>query len=213
MKREMENWGVSTHNVRVIHNGINVELFKPIPTIRKEYDLIWIGRYVPGKDAEFLINVIAELKKEMKTLKVLMIGSGPLKNSIEKKALNMDLGSTIHFIEKVSNDEIPLYLNKSRIFTLSSLEEGFPRTVLEAMACGLPVVCSYLPQLQDLVDDCGILVPTKDIAFFVNAVAKLLNDPDLAEKFGRNAHIKVHEKYSWDDTVNKTLQLYEEMRN
>lgn len=211
MVNEMKNWGMPSDNVRVIHNGTNAEIFRPFNENNKEYDIIWIGRYVPGKGVEYLINSLGELKKEFKNLKVLMIGIGPLREFIKKKVSEMGLINNINFIEKIPNYDIPSYYNKSKLFVLTSLEEGVPRTLLEAMSCGLPVVCSNLPQLKKLVYRCGILVDKKDVQGFVNAIARILNDRQLAKKLGRNGRMKILEKYLWDDTVNKTLDLYKEL--
>lgn len=212
MKKEMENWGIPSDNVHVIHNGVDVEHFRPLDE-NKEYDIIWIGRYVPGKGVEYLINSISKLRKEIKDLKVLMIGSGPLKKNIDKMVFQMDLTNSIHFIEKISNLDLPVFYNKSKVFVLTSLEEGVPRTLLEAMSCGLTVVCSDLPQLKRLVEECGILVPKKDVSYLVNVITNIINDYELVKKLGQNARNRVLKKYSWDDTVNKTLKLYEELIN
>jgi len=176
MKEEMENWGIRTENVRIIHNGVNAEFFRPLNNNKKEFDIIWVGRYVPGKGIEFLIQSISKLKKEFNNLKVLMIGSGPLKKSIEELIIKSNLSNHISLIENISNDDLLYYYNKSKLFVLTSIEEGVPRTILEAMACGLPVVCSDLPQLKTLIDRSGILVPKKDTISIANAVIKILND-------------------------------------
>ena len=211
MKEEMENWGIRTENVRIIHNGVNTEFFRPLNNNDKEYDIIWVGRYVPGKGIEFLIQSLSELKKEFKDFKVLMIGSGPLKKSIEEMVIKSNLTNHITFIEKISNDDLLYYYNKSKLFVLTSIEEGVPRTILEAMACGLPVVCSDLPQLKTLIDGSGILVPKKDGISIANAIMKILNDDKFYERLSMNARQKIITKYSWEDTVTKTIQLYEEL--
>ena len=103
-----------------------------------------------------------------------------------------------------------MYQNSS-VFVLPSLEEGVPRTILEAMACGIPVVCSRLPQLVDIVDGCGLLVPLKDSQALADSVSKVLLDSSLAEKFRENGRRNVVENHSWKDTVKKTVQLYKEL--
>jgi glycosyltransferase involved in cell wall biosynthesis len=210
MKEEMENWGLRTDNVRIIHNGVNVEFFKPLNS-KKEYDIIWVGRYVPGKGVEFLIQSLNELKKENKYFKVLLIGSGPLKKSIEAMIIKNNLSNHISLIENVSNDDLQNYYNKSKLFVLTSIEEGVPRTILEAMACGLPIVCSNLPQLKTLIEGSGLLVPKKDTISIANAMTKILNDDKFYKKLSANARQKIVKNYSWEDTVNKTIQLYEEL--
>jgi len=210
--KEMEKWGIKSNNVQVIHNGVNVKLFKPLYE-NKIYDIIWIGRYVPGKGIEYLINSLNELKNEFKNLKVLMIGDGPLRNYIEGKVTKTGLVKNINFTDRIANSELPLLYNRSKIFVLTSLQEGVPRTLLEAMSCGLPVVCSNLPQLRKIVDNCGFLVKKKDNAGFASAITMILKDEKLAKKLGHNARNKILEKYSWEDTVNKTIELYKELIN
>ena len=213
MVKEMEQWKMPTDNVRVIHNGVDINVFKPYQKNKRDYDLLWIGRYVPGKGVEYLIETIYHLRKKFKDLRVLMIGNGPLKPVIERKVNDMDLTKNIQFLENISNDQLPSFYNNCKLFVLTSLEEGVPRTILEAMACGIPIVCSDLPQLQNLVNECGLLVEKKDVPGFVNAITTILQDQQLSQKFSKNAQDKVKEKYSWDDTVMKTLSLYEELIN
>ena len=75
----------------------------------------------------------------------------------------------------------------------------------------IPVVCTELPQLVDIVDGCGLLVPVKDSQALAEGILKVVSDRDLAQKFGRNGRDKVVENYSWEDTVKKTVQLYGEL--
>ena len=213
MRTEMENWGIGTENVRIIHNGVNTEFFKPLNNIQKEYDLIWVGRYVPGKGIEFLIQALNELKKQVNNFKVIMVGSGPLKKSIEEMTDKSNLKNNVSFIENISNDEMLYYYNKSKLFVLPSIEEGVPRTILEAMSCGLPVICSDLPQLKTLIDGSGILVPKRDITKIADAVIKIQTDTKIYEKFSKNARYQIAIKYSWEDTVKKTIELYEEVKH
>ena len=107
-----------------------------------------------------------------------MVGAGHLKESIERKIRDLDLSKNISIREFVPNSELPEIYRNSNVFMLPSLNEGVPRTILEAMSCGIPIVCTELPQLVDVVEGCGV---------------------------------KVVENYSWEDTVKKTIQLYEEL--
>jgi len=89
-----------------------------------------------------------------------------------------------------------------------AFEEGVPRTILEAMACERPVICTALPQLVDIVSGCGMVIPTVDAGAVADALSELASDPALAHKLGQSARAKVVSQYSWDDTVAKTLELY-----
>jgi glycosyltransferase involved in cell wall biosynthesis len=79
------------------------------------------------------------------------------------------------------------------------------------MSCGIPVVCSRLPQLVDIIDGGGLLVPLKDSHALADTISNVLSDTSLAEEFRKNGRKNVVENYSWKDTVKKTVQLYKEL--
>jgi glycosyltransferase involved in cell wall biosynthesis len=83
--------------------------------------------------------------------------------------------------------------------------------MLEAMACGLPVVVTKLPQLTDLINGCGVLVPIRDPQALAEGILKIISDETLALKLGENGRKKVVENNSWIDTVKKTVKLYEDL--
>ncbi|MFX0201458.1 MAG: glycosyltransferase, partial [Candidatus Hodarchaeota archaeon] len=111
----------------------------------------------------------------------------------------------------IPNSELPELYRNSDVFVLTSISEGIPRTILEAMACRVPVVSTELPQLVDVVEGCGILVPRNDPGSVANAVFKITTDEELAQKLGEKGRAKVTKNYSWEDTVKRTLELYEEL--
>jgi glycosyltransferase involved in cell wall biosynthesis len=77
------------------------------------------------------------------------------------------------------------------------------------MSCGVPIVCTELPQLVSVVEGCGLLVPVEDSQALAEGISKIISDRKLARKLGENGRVKVVENYSWEDTVKKTVQLYE----
>ncbi|PPA79534.1 MAG: putative glycosyl transferase [ANME-2 cluster archaeon HR1] len=91
------------------------------------------------------------------------------------------------------------------------MNEGVPRTVLEAMSCGVPIVCTELPQFVSVVEGCGLLVPVEDSQALAEGILKIISDKELVRKLGENGRMKVVESYSWEDTVKNTVQLYEEL--
>lgn len=203
--------GVDPEKVEVIHNGINTELFTPKPNKEKTNQLLWIGRFIQGKGVKYLINAFKLVLDQHPHLKLLMVGKGPLKEDIEEKIIQLGLQDNVTIKEFVPNSEILKLYQNSDVFVLPSLEEGVPRTILESMSCGVPVVCTELPQLLNIVKGCGITVPTKDSHALAEAIIKLVDDEDLSRKLGKNGREKVYKDYSWEDTVKKTVKLYEKL--
>jgi glycosyltransferase involved in cell wall biosynthesis len=210
-KLKLIRLGIDSEKIVIIHNGIDPNIFSPTKKEKYANQILWIGKFVPGKGAEYLIEAFNILVKEWPDLKLLMIGNGPLKEDIKQKIRELDIGNNIIMKEFVPNSELPETYQNSDVFVLPSLNEGVPRTILEAMACGIPVVCTELPQLVDVVDSCGLLVPVKDSQALAEGISKIMSDRDMSQKFGKNGRVKVVENYSWEDTVKKTVQLYEEV--
>jgi glycosyltransferase involved in cell wall biosynthesis len=79
------------------------------------------------------------------------------------------------------------------------------------MACGIPVVCTDLPQLVNLVEGAGLLVPPCDPEAIASAIIKIIENPDYASELGKTGTERIDKYYSWNDTVEKTLSLYDEV--
>jgi len=210
-KSILEDLGVDSDKIVVIHNGIDHELFTPREKEKNSNKILWIGRFTPGKGVEYLIDAFNFLVKDFPELRLVMVGRGPLRNVVEQKIDSLGLKGSISIIDFIPNSEIPNIYRASDCFVLPSLNEGLPRTILEAMACGIPVVCTKLPQLVDIVRSCGLLVPSRDPESLADAVAKILSNERLAKRFGRNGRNKVVRKYTWKDTVIKTIRVFEEL--
>lgn len=211
-KQELVNLGIKSEKIKVIHNGIDTDLFVPAnePCFDRK-NLLWVGRYAKGKGLDYLIDAFYLLKRNHPDAILTMVGTGPEKEHIVQRIHDKNLEDGIILKDFVPNSQIVKMYQDSSIFVLPSLEEGVPRTILEAMSCGIPVVCSKLPQLIDIVDGGGSLVPLKDSQALADTISNLLSDPSLAKEFRKNGRRNVVENYSWKDTVKKTVQLYKEL--
>jgi glycosyltransferase involved in cell wall biosynthesis len=211
-KQELIDLGLDPQKIAVIHNGIDTDLFVPgKEDSQNNKQLLWIGRFNRGKGVDYLVDAFKLLNSKHPNIKLLLIGRGPDRERIKVKIQDLKLDKCIAFKDFVPNTEIVKLYQSSSVFVLPSLEEGVPRTILEAMSCGIPIVCSNLPQLVDIVKDGGFLVPTKDPEALADRVSKILSNKSLAKKMGQNGRENIIMNYSWSDTVEKTLQLYSEL--
>ncbi len=176
--------------------------------VKKYTQILWVGRYKPGKDIETLIKATKLLCNTQDSLRTLLVGQGPLKNRIKTLAKDLGIYNKIIFQDNIRNEKMPDIYNESDIFVLPSIDEGVPRTILEAMACGLPIVCTNLPQITEVVKNCGITVPLRDPQALAEAISRIICDRKLTQRFKENAREKVVRTYSWDETVKKTTELY-----
>ncbi len=211
-KKELVDLRIKPEKIEVIHNGIDTDLF--VPAREASFDkknLLWIGRYVKGKGVDYLIDALTILKTRYPDVILTMVGKGPDKDRINQKIRDLNLESNIIMKDFVPNSEIVGLYQNSSVFVLPSLEEGVPRTILEAMSCGIPVVCSRLPQLVDIVDGGGLLAPVKDSQALADNISKILSNSSLAEELSKSGRRNAVENHSWKDTVKKTVQIYKEL--
>lgn len=137
-----------------------------------------------------------------------MIGGEPQKDDCLRIIEDLGLSEKVILRDFVYNKDLPDIYQQSSLFVLSSLVEGVPRTILEAIACGIPVACTELPQLVKIVSGCGLLFLPKDPEALAAALWTLVSDHEMAQACGRNGRKKAVSIYSWSNTVSKTLDLY-----
>lgn len=211
-KQELIDLGINPQKIVVIHNGIDTDLFVPRKKgSQNNIQLLWIGRFIHGKGVDHLVDAFKIINIKHPDIKLLLVGRGPERELIKRKIGELGLDMSISIKDFISNSDIAKLYQNSNVFVLPSLEEGVPRTILESMSCGVPVVCSELPQLVDIVEGCGFLVPKKDSQAIADRVLEILSDSSLAKKMGENGREKVIRNYSWKDTVEKTIELYKEL--
>jgi glycosyltransferase involved in cell wall biosynthesis len=211
-KKNIEKLGINTKKIRVIHNGVDTTLFTPHPNKKKNgfQHLLWVGRFVLGKRVDLLIEAYNTTLKEYPNARLTLVGEGPLKESIENKIEKLGLKKNIQIINRIDNSDLPALYNQADIFILPSLMEGIPRTLLEAMSCGIPVIVTELPHLANLVKDAGLFIPRENPIVLSEQIARLLQNKELALRLGNHGREIIEKQYSWQDTVQQTLNVYQE---
>ncbi len=168
--------------------------------------LLFLGRICKDKGIDELLDAVTEIGRENKDVK-LYIGGIYEEESYRKRIEGNDL---VKFLGWIAGEEKEKYLRECGIFVLPSYYEGFPVSVLEAMAGGCVVVASEVGGIPDVVTDgeTGVLVPPKDPEMLKNAVLKVMNDKTLADKLRVSAFKKVEENYSSSASVERLVNIY-----
>ena len=138
------------------------------------------------------------------------IGSGPQLSQLQEIARSN--GIKANFLGNIPNHELPKILNQHELFVLPSLWEGMPKTLLEAMACGLPVIGTNVSGTKEVIKDGenGILCDT-DANSIRQAIVRLMDDEDLKKKLGKNARKTIEERFSLKKLVDQELNLYSQL--
>lgn len=188
------------NNIRVIPNPI--KNISNNSDIEKEKIILNVGRLVFEKGQHYLIEMMTHFKHEK--WKLVILGDGPLREKLQSQIDELDLNDKVILMGSVKN--VDEWLNKSSIFAFSSISEGFPNALIEAMVSGLACVsfdCDAGPRdvLQNNIN--GFLIPLHDINLFKNAVQKLIENDNLRNKIGLEAY-KVSDRLN----IKKIAQEY-----
>ncbi len=165
--------------------------------------MLFVGRLVPQKNVQTLIKALAHLSG----IQLHIIGDGPqlpiLQQAINKHRVHAKI------ITSVPNKKLPSYYNQADIYVQPSLYEGSPKTILEAMSCGLPVIAARVPGIADLIrhKETGYLCePTA--ASLRAAIVTLLHDATLRNTLGKQARRFIEQHHSVPEIVSKEIALY-----
>lgn len=212
-KKLIEILNINESKIVVIPNGIDTDMFCPGPRdhVADTINLLCVSRFVRGKGVEYVVRAIGILVKERPNLHLTLVGEGPERDRICELIESLGLNDNVSIIDFVPYDRMPRVFQDSDIFVLPSLHEGVPRTALEAMSCGLPVVISDFSHLRDLIDGGGLMFPKKDVQALANNLRILIGDDDKRTRMGQIARERIVREYSWEKTVSGTLQLYQKV--
>lgn len=209
----VSEFGVHPAGIEVIHNGVNTDVFRPGRSLQDDggHRLLWVGRFVKGKGIEYLIHAAAQLLPEIPDLQLTLIGEGAEEAEIRQIATELRLDGHVEYLPFMPYDRMPAQYLRADMLVLPSLHEGVPRTMLEAMACGRPVVISEFDHLRDLIRGGGVMFPKGDVAALAAAIRELIANPDHAGELGMQARETIIRQNSWRNTVESTLDLYREL--
>jgi len=215
--------------LNLIYNGINLEKFIPEQK-RKESDIITllcVARLIEQKGIIFLLQACKKLKDKGYNFICQIIGGTEslyMNYYLEIKKLHnqLKLEDKVFFLESLPFSEVLNYYNKADIFVLpcviakDSSRDITPNALIEAMAMKLPVISTNVTGIPEIVDNGinGILIPPNNTEAIVEAIERLINNPQLGKKLGENARKKIEERFDIRKNINKYVYLFENrMRN
>ncbi|HEY8099319.1 MAG TPA: glycosyltransferase family 4 protein [Burkholderiaceae bacterium] len=211
LKTEMVQLGVDAKRITPLRNGVDLQRFQPVDraAVRKalgmtQFTLLSVGLLEARKGHDVIIQALPSLPD----VKLLIAGSGPDRRKLEELAQQLGVAHRVTFLGPVPQTELRNYYGAADALVLASSREGWANVLLESMACGTPVVASNVWGTPEVVasPDAGVLMPERTPQGLTDAVNALrAHYPD------HNATRRYAEQFSWDDTTQGQIDLFEKI--
>ncbi|MFX0133718.1 MAG: glycosyltransferase family 4 protein, partial [Candidatus Hodarchaeota archaeon] len=215
---------IKNDRLYVVWRGVNYEKFNPNKftddeksLLRTKLDLkdddfilIYVGRLVPKKGIIYLLQAFKEIKREIPKIKLLIIGSGPLKNELNMYAQNNDLNEVI-FLNEQSHDNLPILYAISDIFILPALSEGLPNVILEAMASAKPFISTKVgdvPQIFRNAKNNNILIDTQNQKQIIEGIKYFYINKEKLSEIGMKNREYILRNISWKNFADSIIRIF-----
>ncbi len=203
-------FSLSQEIITLIPNGIDTEIFKPLPHIsRKPWQIITTASSdQPLKGLSILLKAVANLRAEFPELKLLIIGKLKEGGDTEKELNTLKLKGCVEFKSGISTKQLVQEYAQSKLAVVPSLYEGFGLPAGEALACGIPLICSDGGALPEVVGDAAFSVRAGDVAELINALRILLTDKALCADFSDKGRAHSLQHLSWSIVATQLSDYY-----
>ncbi len=216
-KRDLlELLSVDPEKITVVHSGVSPEC-RPLEAAeleawRQELELpdrfiLFVGTMEPRKNLPTLLRAFARVWKAHRVPLVVVGGQGWLNQELYRVREELGLGDEVRFVGSVEASRLVYYYNCAACLVLPSLYEGFGHPVLEAMACGTPVIASNVSSLPEIVGEAALLVAPDDVEGLAAAMGRLLADGGLRQRL-IGLGLRRASLFSWEKTARETMAVY-----
>jgi glycosyltransferase involved in cell wall biosynthesis len=203
--------GLPSEKFAVIPNGVDLDSFSQTRTSSESLvKTVCVARFIPRKKHDLLLHALARIRESGVDMQCELIGYGPMKRQIEALTRELALDDRVIVTGGLSPAEVRLRLAGADVFVLTSMWEGMPGSVLEAMAAGLPVVASNVNGTSEVIQDgvTGFLVPQDDADATAEALLRLARDPELRQRMGSAGRERIRQHFSVARMVSEREKLY-----
>ncbi|HZI94562.1 MAG TPA: glycosyltransferase family 4 protein [Patescibacteria group bacterium] len=215
----VEEYGLAGSSIEVVPLGVSANFLQGSDQVesqtgpRQEADrrpvrLLYVGLLIPRKGLRTLIDALPLLKRAGHSFSLTIAGSGPDRAELQARAAAADVGDLVEFLGRVDDKDLPGLYRSADVFVFPSVKEGFGLVLVEAMACGLPVVASSAPPIPEVVGPAGIFFSPEDPEDLAAALGRVIGDPLLMRRLAGEGRRRVRDEYLWSRVAERTLKIY-----
>ncbi len=219
----IQTLGYPAERTWVVPLGVDPAIFHPCP-VPPDFDarygldgrcryVLYVGSENPRKNLPFLLRAFARLHREMPDVRLIRVGAVQYLSHariLEREIRELGLKDAVLHFPAVPDDDLVLFYNRAALFVFPSLYEGFGLPVLEAMACGTPVICSDATSLPEVAGDAALRVSPSDAEGWAEAMYRALTDAHLREEL-RARGLERARAFTWERTAEETVRVYRTM--
>lgn len=216
--------GVDGNRIALIHPGVDTERFSPGPGARARFGLgeedfviLFVGWFLPRKGIDYLLLALRELLQDpaykKRRIRLLAVGSGPGRDRIDRLLARLDIGAACTFAGSLPYGNMPAAFRSADVFVLPSIatpdwQEQFGMTLIEAMACGTPVVSTWSGSISEIVGDSAVLCQPNDFVSILDALKRLVDSRGLREELGESGRARAVELFNLREFASNLSAVY-----
>ncbi len=207
------DFGIDPARITLIYNGIDTDTFRPLSGVaRIPYRLMATASAdQPLKGLRYLLEAIARLAPRYPQLSLLLVGTPKPGGETDRLIDSLGIRERITCVSGISTERLVQYYAEAEVAVVPSLYEGFGLPAGEAMACGVPLVCSRGGALPEVVGDAGLLVPVQDAAAMAEAIARLFDHPAEREHLAEAGRQRILHEFNWALAARDMTRYYEKV--
>jgi len=206
----MDDFGVSSAAVDVVHNGIDTETFRPLPGIERRDDRIMttVSADAPLKGAKHLLRAFAAVADHPNEPELVVVGEFNEGEECDRLVDALGIRDRVTTHSAISTERMVELYATATLAVVPSLYEGFGLPAGEAMACGVPLVASTGGGLSEVAGDAGLTVPPGDAGALADAIRDLLDHPERRARMGERGRERIRAEFDWEEAARETVRVY-----
>jgi glycosyltransferase involved in cell wall biosynthesis len=211
MKRIIQT--IYDRDIVVIPNGIDINVHfdgLPLPERRSFGEkILFVGRLHPIKGVRYLILAMNKVHEKKPEARLILVGDGEEREMLEALSIQLGIQKYIQFVGELPHEKVQTFMHQADVFVLPSLSEGLPNVILEAMACGLPIVATRVGGIPDLIKNGvhGYLVEAKKPDEIAEKILILLQNDQLRNEISQTNLAEV-KAYAWENIIDQLEYIY-----
>lgn len=209
--RQLALQTLSSQKIGIIPNGVYTDVFSPgtlpVRSSSDPFQVLTVSRLTQRKDIVSLIQAIKELRLKHEPVRALIVGDGEQREELEQLSRDLGIEDSITFAGRLTGSDLIHAYQTSHAFCLPSLNEGMSNTVLEALACGLPLILTDTGGTRELAGDTALIIPKQDPTAIASAISTFLHDSSLQQAAAQESRERA-QLFRWEEVARHYYELY-----